>query len=281
MNSKRHKRLLLFVTCLCMALLICPPASGQTDEELYMARMQMLEIESKLYSFYDQLHEISAKLPECTAEEISGIIRQVNAIDTKWNTYCQARQYEIAENDSLLQIVTNYQLARQVLSDSIAGKQHFFDAQQSISEAETFFAAQDSIYGKLYTTALEYSLVKATAKQLETTKGKEQLMFAEAQDIYEKAKSCAQEFGTFRPRFQKIEEKYIEIKSTSEKIQAMEYKPLLQRIKDYLYGLAAVALILMFVNMLQAKIKALKQARENARKLKEMINGGEDDYPTI
>ena len=67
----------------------------------------------------------------------------------------------------------------------------------------------------------------------------------------------------------------------SEKIQALEYKPLLERIKDYLYSLAAVAMILLFLNMVQAKIKALKQARENAKKLREMMNNEESDYPTI
>ena len=88
-------------------------------------------------------------------------------------------------------------------------------------------------------------------------------------------------FSNFLPRFQPIEEKYIELKNISEKIQALEYKPWLQRIKDYLYSLAAVAMILLFLNMLQAKLKALKQARENAKKLREMMDKDNNDYPTI
>ena len=40
-------------------------------------------------------------------------------------------------------------------------------------------------------------------------------------------------------------------------------------------------MILMFVNVLQAKLKTLKQARENAKKLRQMMNKEEDDYPTI
>ena len=40
-------------------------------------------------------------------------------------------------------------------------------------------------------------------------------------------------------------------------------------------------MILMFINMAQAKIKMIKQARENAKKFSQMMNKDENDYPTI
>lgn len=40
-------------------------------------------------------------------------------------------------------------------------------------------------------------------------------------------------------------------------------------------------MILLFVNALQSKIQMLKQTRENAKKLKQMQNKEEDDYPSI
>ena len=123
--------------------------------------------------------------------------------------------------------------------------------------------------------------MKSAAPQLEQLKGEEQSLFAEVQQQYETAKNLSQEFPVFQPRFQQIEEKYIELKNRSEKIQALEYKPWIERVKDYLYSLAAVAMILMFINMVQAKIKTLKQARENAKKLREALHKEEDDYPTI
>ena len=187
----------------------------------------------------------------------------------------------IADDDSLLQIVANYQLVKQTVLDSIAAKQHYFDAQKSFAEAEAFCLAQDSIYQALNKKAVEYSLVKSAAPQLEQLKGEEQSLFAEVQQQYETAKNLSQEFPVFQPRFQQIEEKYIELKNRSEKIQALEYKPWIERVKDYLYSLAAVAMILMFINMVQAKIKTLKQARENAKKLREALHKEEDDYPTI
>ena len=53
-----------------------------------------------------------------------------------------------------------------------------------------------------------------------------------------------------------------------------------QRIKDYLIGLAAVAILLMFFNLLNAKIKTLKAARDQAKKMKDMMEG-QHNYPTI
>ena len=62
----------------------------------------------------------------------------------------------------------------------------------------------------------------------------------------------------------------------------MVYKPLLQRLNDYLLGLAAVAMLLMFINMVQAKIKAARQVRKNMKQYQDAMNlNGKDDYPTL
>lgn len=262
-------------------LSLCPDLHGQNEEELFIEEARLLEIENRMLFFYGQLQEIADKLPLYTAENLPKASQQVSTIDTKWEVYCQTRQAEIANDDSLLQIVANYQLAKQGLLDSIAYKQHYFGAIADFDQAENFIASQDSAYKQLLETAVEYSLLKQLAAQLETLKGKEQLLFADIQAQYEAAKNIAQEFGELQPRFQKIEENFIALKNSSEKIQAQEYKPLFQKIKDYLFGLAAVAMILMFVNMAQAKIKMIKQARENAKKISQMMNKDENDYPTI
>lgn len=188
---------------------------------------------------------------------------------------------DIADNDSLLQIVADYQLIKQNIQDSISAKRHYIQSLEDFTVAETFLSAQDSVYEKFHTDALEYSLIKQLAPQLEQLKGKEQILFAEIQEHYEKAKAAAEEFNELQPRINKIEQRYIDLKNTSDKIQALEYKPWFQRIKDYLFGLAAVSMILLFVNALQSKIQMLKQTRENAKKLKQMQNKEEDDYPSI
>lgn len=267
-----------WLAALLLVLALCPNLRGQNG---FADGLQLLEIEGRMLGFYDQLSDISDRIHRATADELVEAGQQVTAIDTKWNAYYQLRQAEIAADDSLLQIVADYQLIRQSVLDSIAGRKHYFDSQKSFSEAEAFICSQDTAYERLYKTAFEYSLVKSLAPELDKVKGKEQLLFAEVQSRYENAKALQEEFGELQLRFLKVEEKYIGLKNTSEKIQALEFKPWFDRIKDYLYGLAAVALILMFANMVQAKIKALKQARENAKKLRQMMNKDEDDYPTI
>lgn len=258
-----------------------PATQTNSKQEQLIDEMQRLEIESRMLYFYDQLHTLSSTLSQRTPDGLVEANQQITTIDTKWNAYYQARQNVIADDDSLLQIVADYQLVKQALIDTIASKQHFFEAQKNFADAEKFCMSQDSLYQELDKKAMEYSLVKTTAPQLEQLKGQEQSVFAELQQQYETAKSLSQEFPAFQPRFQQIEEKYIDLKNQSEKIQALEYKPWIQRVKDYLYSFAAVAMILMFINMVQAKIKALKQARENAKKLREALNNEEDDYPTI
>ena len=243
-----------------------PAAQTNSKQEQLIDEMQRLEIESRMLYFYDQLHTLSSTLSQRTPDGLVEANQQITTIDTKWNAYYQARQNVIADDDSLLQIVADYQLVKQALIDTIASKQHFFEAQKNFADAEKFCMSQDSLYQELDKKAMEYSLVKTTAPQLEQLKGQEQSVFAELQQQYETAKSLSQEFPAFQPRFQQTEEKY---------------KPWIQRVKDYLYSFAAVAMILMFINMVQAKIKALKQARENAKKLREALNNEEDDYPTI
>jgi hypothetical protein len=45
-------------------------------------------------------------------------------------------------------------------------------------------------------------------------------------------------------------------------------------------GFAAVAILLMFINLAAARIKSFKQARAQAKKLRDSLNG-QRDYPTI
>lgn len=282
MNNLRNNNFPLQVLWICIGLICsCQYIFGQDNTDSQTDEVRILEIGNKLLLFRDQLDKIADHVSQYSAEELDKADKQILTIDTKWNVYYQSKQNDIAENDSLLQIVSDYQLIKQNLSDSITVRKRFYEAQSAMDNAESFFSAQDSIYDGLYRTALEYSLVKSLGDKLEQIKQQEQVMFAEVQRQYENAKNSSTEFDCLLPRFQPIEEQYFGIKNISAKIQASEYKPWIQRIKDYLYGLAAVAMILMFINMLQAKLKTLKQARENAKKLRKMLNDEQNEYPSI
>ena len=73
------------------------------------------------------------------------------------------------------------------------------------------------------------------------------------------------------------------MKSVSEKVQALEYQPFIQRVKDYVLGLACVAVILLFLNGMLTKFKAYREKVASLKKYNEMLknNGKDTSYPTI
>ena len=118
------------------------------------------------------------------------------------------------------------------------------------------------------------------AAKLEKVKAEEQTLTADVEKYYGQAKEAATAFPGLELRMKAMENKVFELQTVSAKIQEMAYKPFIQRIKDYLMGLACVAILLMGVNLLKSKLKVLKQTREQAKKMKEMMNG-QHNYPTI
>ena len=204
----------------------------------------------------------------------------VNSFTSRWEAYSQAQQIYIAENDSLLNKLAQIQQMQQMVADTLASRQQLYEHLLDFAKAEVFIWGQDKKYQRLYKLAMEYSLSPKLAAKLEKVKAEEQALFADVEKNFGKAKEAVELFAGLQLRMKGVEEKYYQLQTVSAKIQEMEYKPFIQRIKDYLMGLAAVAIILMFVNMVRSKLKALKAAREQAQKMSEMLNG-DHKYPTI
>ena len=204
----------------------------------------------------------------------------VNSFTSRWDAYSQAQQVYIADNDSLISKLAEVQQMKQMVTDTLASRQLQYDQLSAFAKAEVFIWSQDKIYQKLYKQAVQYSLSGKLAAKLEKVKAAEQAEFADVTKHYEQAKAAADAFPGLKIRMKGIDEKYFQLQTVSTKIQEMAYKPFIQRIKDYLMGLAAVAIVLMFLNMVRSKLKALKVAREQAQKMKDMING-QHNYPTI
>jgi hypothetical protein len=118
------------------------------------------------------------------------------------------------------------------------------------------------------------------AAKLEKTKAEEQALTADVEKYYSQAKEAAETFPGLELRMKAMDNKVFELQTVSAKIQEMAYKPFIQRVKDYLMGLACVAILLMGLNLLKSKLKMVKQARDQAKKMKEMMNG-QHNYPTI
>lgn len=219
-------------------------------------------------------------LLEAISNRVKSLSLAVNSFSSRWDAYSQAQQVYIADNDSLLNELARIQQMQQMVTDTLASRQQQYDLLSAFSKAEELIWGQDKVYRKLYKQAMQYSISPKLAAKLEKVKAEDQAILADIDTSYGQAKTASESFPGLKVRMKALENKYFQLQSISAKIQAMEYKPFIQRIKDYLIGLAAVAILLMFFNLLNAKIKTLKAASEQAKKMKDMMNG-QHNYPTI
>lgn len=292
MLALRSFRYMIFI----MGLLVIPLALPAQDEELEGDTMYV-DLGTRMLMFMEELDElktvsdirltvngampVSQSLVAVYRERIQLMYQNFNTIDVKWNTFYQANQQDIAQDEELMEVVAAFQEIKQALADTLAAKRQSMGALKDFMEADAFIIGKIPAYRDLSKKAFELSLIKKLKPQLEKLKAKEQLLFSEVQTHYDKAKAATAVIPDLSARLRIVEEQYINIKSTSEKIQTMEYKPFIQRIKDYLLGLAAVAIIIMFMNAAASRFKAWKQMRESMKKYKDMMNGQSNNYPTI
>lgn len=282
-----------------MIFLTLMPLTAQAQEEGTMKEeldSTVIEIEERILLFQEELNQIYAltrfqinidmemPLTEPLLNAVSGrltsLTNALNSFKVRWSTYSQAQQVYLADNDTLLNQTAMIEQAQQMVTDTLALRQQQFDQLNAFTKAEKFIWGQDKKYRQLYKQAAQYSLSPKLASKLEKVKAEEATLTSELQTSYDQAKAAAESFPGLDLRMQSMEKKYVELQSVSAKIQAMEYKPIIQRIKDYLIGLAAVAILMMFVNLFSQKLKQLKQLRDQAKKMKEAM-GGHHEYPTI
>ena len=254
------------------------------------------DIEERMLLFEEELLQLNAlcrfrvdvdmempltePLIDVVGNRINSLTAALNSFSVRWDTYSQAQQVYIADNDSLLNKVATIQQMKQAVTDTLAARQQMYDQLTVFTKAETTIWGQDNNYRRLYKQATQYSLSPKLAQQLEKTKAEEQALFADIQTAFNQAKEAADAFPGLQLRMKSMEDKFFELQTVSGKIQEMAYKPFIQRIKDYLLGLAAVAILIMFISLMKSKLKTVMQAREQAKKMKEMM-AGQRDYPTI
>ena len=202
--------------------------------------------------------------------------------DFRWNAFVQVNQNEIAGDDGLASQLAEVRQSMQNVRDTLDFRNTQLQAMADFLEAERIVMGKDSIYKRLYRTAFELSLVKKMAPKLESCKAQEQILFHKMETAYGKAKAATAIVPGLQTRMTAIDESFTKIKGVSVQIQDMAYKPFIQRIKDYLIGLACVVILLMFANMVHSKIKAAKQMRDSMKQYKDMMNRNNmGDYPTI
>lgn len=248
--------------------------------EAFQEELKQLDALSRFRIDIDTEMPLTDDLLEVISNRLRALSSAMTSYSSRWDAYSQAQQVYIADNEDLLNKMAEIQQERQSVTDTLASRQQQYDQLTAFAKAETFIWGQDNNYRRLYKQAVQFSLVAKLAPKLEKVKAEEQALFTDIQTYYSQAKEAADAFPGLKLRMKAMEKKLFELQSVSAKIQEMAYKPFIQRIKDYLLGLAAVAILLMFFNLLNSKLKSLKQAREQAKKMKEMMEG-QHNYPTI
>ncbi|MCH5242074.1 MAG: hypothetical protein J1F67_06590 [Muribaculaceae bacterium] len=268
------------------------------DEADYNSSMKILELQQKIDGYLEELNElqnsytrpfkitkdqrISKTYMKRLADDVKTNERKLKSLDLRWNIFYQTEQPSIASDDELMNMVEDFNTIKSAVEDSISNRQNIVQAVKDFNAAEKFLADQDTIYKVLGRKAMDLSLSSKTAPQLENLKVKEQINFADIQSHYDKAKQASQLFKVSQQEMDNINNRYATLKNKSVKIQEMAYVPWIQRIKDYLLGIAAVAIIIMFINMVVSKIKAAKKMKENLKKYQDTFNRNENnDIPSI
>lgn len=283
---------------LSLAVFLSLPLSAQIEGDEAAAQQWAAEVENRILNFNEELNQLSmatnvqVRISDANIESGS-YIRNLNqklqlvsdrlmSIEYRWNTFTQSEQAVIANDEHLMELMAQTELLKQSLTDTIESQKKKCEAINDFVEAERLILSQDSIYKVLYNKAMKLSLVQKLTPQLEKLKAEEQVHFERIQNSFNKSKAAVDLVPQLESRATTLNEQFFKIKALSEKIQAMKYKPFVQRVKDYLLEIACVSVILMFFTMIISKLKAAKKAREMLKKQKELFNRTNgSDYPTI
>lgn len=287
---KRYILLLL----LCLSI---PLAAEEANEEQQYSLQFQTEMRAqldKLTAELDLLAEDTKKQTTITDKDLKTtysvrtleakaqrLNHRMQSLNVKWDAFNASYLGFISENDTLMELMAKAQLLKQSLSDTITAQQTKCQAIRDFLAAEQIVLSQDSMYNRIYKQAFRLSFIQKLTPQLEKLKAKEQAHFTPIQEAYDKAKAAASSVPQLKERAELLSESFFTIKSRSEKIQQMQYMPLMQRFKDYLIGFACFAVIFMLFNNLTTKWQAAKQKKEALKKQAEMLRKQQNDYPTI
>ena len=292
MNIKKNLWLLIIFVCMLPSVAWAQEEMSAEEEldsaytdinehmELFQEELIQLNALCRFRMDIDMEMPLNEPLLDVVSERLKSLSLALNSFSTRWDTYSAAQQVYIADNDSLLNRAAVIQQMRQAVTDTLALRQQQRDQLVAFSTAEQFIWSQDKNYRQLYKKAVQYSATSMLAAKLEKVKAEEQALTADVNKYYSQAKEAATAFPGLQLRMEAMENKVFELQTVSAKIQEMAYKPFIQRIKDYLLGLACVAILLMGLNLLKSKLAMVKQARDQAKKLKG-LTGGQHNYPTI
>lgn len=241
---------------------------------------QIAQISEDMTAYIVEVLDVEAYIATASPEDIQMLKMRMESVDVRWQAYTQVEMMEITASPVLVDLLSQYKMAFVATSDSLANQQRRMDALRTFNQSAAYIMQSRTKYNDLSNKALEYSLVKQTEAQLANVKAQEAILMTQVNKHLQEAVEAASFSEEAKLKLPELQQQYVEIKVLSEKIQQAVYKPWLERVKDYVLTFAGIAIILIFINFIITKIKALKQARDLARKYKDMLSDN-DDYPTI
>ena len=223
---RRIKSLLLLIAFFTLMPLVAGAQEATTEEDL---ESTYVDIEERMLLFEEELNQLYAlsrfqmnidlempltsQLLEAVSGRLSSLSKSLNSFTTRWNTYSQAQQVYIADNDSLLNMSAQIQQMQQTVNDTLTFRQQQFDQLSAFSKAEQFIWGQDKKYRTLYKQAQQYSLSPKLASQLEKVKAEESNIFSQAQEYYSQAQQASETFPGLEVRMKGMEKKFVELQS--------------------------------------------------------------------
>lgn len=255
--------------------------SVAADNDSFSRQQETLAVEAWINTYADNLNMLSGEIALASESRLKELDARLKQMSAKFEFYCQSKQDYIAADDSLMELMARYNERHQQAADSVNIQIRRLELARAFDSAEHYLATQDTVYPQLQRRSLLLSQTAKTAPLLEKLKEQEAVRFAEVDKQIQLARESITLNPSLKTRLNRLEEVYISIQKQSAQIQAAEFKPIVQRIKEHLMEIAAVGIILMFFNMVVTKIQAAKKMRESAKKMQEMLKKTNSDYPQI
>lgn len=242
----------------------------------------IIEVVGIIQNFMDETDLVLSHITEANKEDAVLCKQQFYKLNLKWTKYYFSIENLALEYDEVLNLVVQLDDKIKELEELINKRFLFFKQEETFRKEQIELHNYLKEYEDMEKTALALSLTKEGEDKLKKLKAKEEILFGDVSSKFMNMKSILNEYPEIEDaKENEMEQLYANISVKSQTIRSAEYKPFVERIKVYLYSLAAVSLILMFVNMIQTKISAAKALKENAKVLENLQKRNSNEYPTI
>ncbi len=231
--------------------------------------------------FLSNLERLQMQISQADQDDVEHLKDEMWKVGLKWDI-CYFNIESLAlNNEELLDGVVEVNNKVTQTRERLETCEKFWESSKRYEELMGKLEESKSHYERLEMQAQKLSLAEQTASELEELKAAEQMTFSTVERRFNEANIIVEEFPEIDAEGN-MEQLYSQILILSDNVKAAEYIPLLDRMKEYLYNLAAVAILLMFASMIQTKIAAAKALKENAKSLEKLKqNRGTGEHPLM